>query len=450
MSATLSTAASPSEPGSRLGFFAALFGACFALSLARDPAALTLPVLMVEDARFLFGFYYQHRDPASIFRFYFGYVSLVPNLVGYLAFFLPTPFVPHLFVLFPLLASSAAFSCFFASGFRSLVPSDAARFAICLVLAAAPLGDALLIGNTMYSIWSLLLLLSLCSLLPLRAGASVGAGWLVLRGFVMSLMACSHPAAILLLPIWLASALRERSRRAFFFYGGLIAVMLAYFVWGVRPGELAMPNPIDALAATAVLVAERVAGVALLGVEGGRVASRSALGVALLWTSLVALALLLWGWLSGLQKRTAQQSFQLIAVAYLIVALTGLAWLTREAGSHEIGDRLRYFWLQRELYLVLFFSAATAFSCARSSGWLSARGSRAVVVLLLVGWLGCLNYFDNWRYQVRRTAGYQVESFIADVVRQEAIHGDRSQISARLDRGPFSIALGDEARRKSR
>ena len=196
------------------------------------------------------------------------------------------------------------------------------------------------------------------------------------------------------------------------------------------------------------LVAERVAGVTLLGLAGARAASRSVVGVVLLWSAFVPFLLLQWGWVSAPRRPSAQQSFQVIALIYLIVALTGMVWLTREAGSHEIGERLRYFWVQRQLYLVLFLS--TAVLCGGPRGWLDGAKARAAVAIVLLAWLSSLNHFDNWRYQVRRSAGYQVESFIAEIARQESNHGDRSRVRARLDRGPFSITLGDEPRRRTR
>src|SRR5215510_4480799 len=54
------------------------------LNFARGPGALLEPSLAFEDGRDIFAFYYNQRDPASVLRFYVGYISLVPNLIGYL------------------------------------------------------------------------------------------------------------------------------------------------------------------------------------------------------------------------------------------------------------------------------------------------------------------------------------------------------------------------------
>jgi len=427
--------ADSARPSARWAIFA-VFAGCFAISLAREPGALLHPVLEVEDASHLFGFYYLQRDPSTLLRFYFGRISLVPNLVGYLAFFLPTAVVPYVFALFPLLISSATFACFSATRFRSLVSSDVARASICLVLVAAPMGNALLIGNTMFSMWSLLLLLALLSLPPLSGGRAA----LVLRGAAMSLMACSHPASVVLLPLWIASAIRERSRQALVFYAVLVTVTLGYLSWGVRPGALAMPDLFEALGATALLVVERVAGVALAGVQWAKLASRSGLGTGLLWSSSILPILLLVGVASAPRKPTRDQVFQLLALVYLIVAFTATVWFAREAGRDEIGRRLQYFWIQRELFILLVLSSA--FLCAQLRDRLFSPKRLALISLLLAGWLGHLNYWDSWRYEVRRTAGYQVEKFIADIVAQEKRLGDRSQVRSRLDRGVFSITFG--------
>lgn len=403
---------------------------------------MAYPVLEVEDARDLFGFYYEHRDPSALLRFYRGRLSLVPNLVGYLAFFLPTAVVPYVFVVIPLLISSAAFACFSAAGFRALVSSDLTRAAICLVLAAAPMGNALLIGNTMYSMWGLFLLLALLSVVPLPVGKAA----LALRGTVMSLMVCSHPASVVLLPLWIASAWRDRSKQALVFYAALVAVTLAYLTWGVRSDVLAQPNPFETLRATVSLVVERVAAVALVGAQWAKIASRDSLGTVLLWGSIVPPILVLFGVAAAPHKPTRDQVFQLLAIAYLIVSVTAIVWFTRDAGEDEIGKRVQYFWIQRELFILLVLSGA--FLAAQLREKLLSSGRIALSALLIVGWLGYLNYFDGWRYDVRRTSGYQVQKFIADVVAQEKRFGDRSRVRSRLNRGVFSIKLGERDRSK--
>lgn len=77
-----------------------------AITFLRDPYNYRLPRLPHEDGRDIFGFYYNHREPASILRFYSGYIALGPNLVGYLAILLPITWVPFALALFPLLVSS--------------------------------------------------------------------------------------------------------------------------------------------------------------------------------------------------------------------------------------------------------------------------------------------------------------------------------------------------------
>ena len=91
-----------SESGSTLGSLGRRSGwlgglgvlaAVAAVHFFREPASYLLPPLSYEDGRDFFAFFYNHREPAAILRFYAGYVSLIPNLVGYLVLALPTLWV---------------------------------------------------------------------------------------------------------------------------------------------------------------------------------------------------------------------------------------------------------------------------------------------------------------------------------------------------------------------
>ena len=53
------------------------------LLFLKNPYMLLWPPLHAEDGTQMLAYYYCPRDPGSILRFYNGYVSLVPNAIGY-------------------------------------------------------------------------------------------------------------------------------------------------------------------------------------------------------------------------------------------------------------------------------------------------------------------------------------------------------------------------------
>ena len=155
-----------------------------------------MPRLPYEDGRDIFGYFYNHRHPGSILRFYNGYVALGPNLVGFLALRLPVTWVPYVLALFPLLLSSLTFALLGCPQYRAWIANDALRILAAISLALIPVSNYHFIATTAYSIWILLFLLILLSLAPPPRTPLRALG----RGPVMAILICSIPVSIALLP----------------------------------------------------------------------------------------------------------------------------------------------------------------------------------------------------------------------------------------------------------
>lgn len=429
--------------------FAGLLLTVAAVSFFRDPTSYLLPPLAYEDGRDMFAFFYNHREPGAVLRFYNGYISLVPNLVGYGAMGLPTPWVPKALALVPLLFASLAFCWLYLPVYRRLIPHDGARLAVCLALALAPVANSFFIANTTYSIWSLLLLLVWLSLAPPPERPAAAAG----RFAVMAALIWSHPLSLALVPVWLATAAwcarggggrarrpeRVPARVPVLFYGGLTAAAVLYQIFGVEPRGLSPPGPASILYRTAVFTLERVVFATGFGDAATAFLRRS--GGAALIPATAALLLLAAGALTWRYRRrlSSHQRFALAVLVYLSLAFTALYVVGRSPTLDILGAgrAFRYFWVQRLLGVATLGIAAAAWirGLRRRPG----PGTAAGLLALAVVYVSILNFNNNGSYTTRARAGRAVADFTAEVARQEAT-GDGS-VDARLERGMWSLEL---------
>ncbi|HVX12355.1 MAG TPA: hypothetical protein VHC22_14325 [Pirellulales bacterium] len=229
-----------------------VFAGVTLILFAKAPHLYLRPPLAYEDGRDLFSFYFEHREPESILRSYNGYVSLVPNLAGYCAAWMPLRFLPRTYSFCALFFNSLALGLFCTNRFRPIVPSDAARAAVCLFLAIMPLGDYAVLTTAMYSLWPLLLTLLLMLLVPFGGNGALRVGIVV----GLSLCVCSHPLSIVAMPVlvfncWRHSAWRERSMNI-----ALLGVTAVYLAFGTSPR--ASPDWPASLRSTGAIALERV------------------------------------------------------------------------------------------------------------------------------------------------------------------------------------------------
>lgn len=421
----------------------------------RDPASYLLPPLSYEDGRDYFAFYYNHREPGAVFRFYAGYLSLIPNLIGYLALELPVRWVPRALAWIPWILITLA--C--AGPYWMLRPwmrSRTWRFGLVLTLALLPVGNRLFISSTAYSIWSLLLILVWASL------ARLPTSWrgALLRLGPMAALIASHPLSIALVPIYGLQAWNGwRGRRMPAYPLALAVVAVLYALLGVERGESPMPGPLAAAGRTGVLVLERVVFATVFGDTTVHALRRAE---ATVWiylgavTVLAAVALLIVRW----RRRLGAEGLWLAAtLAWSILAFTGLYVLGRspELQILQAGAAFRYFWIQRLLFAaglaILAYAGlaherrseasgeATGQTTGQATGR-SMRGARTVLLWLLFVALATLNFRNQDPYRCPRRQGHRMAAFAAEVARQEAT----GRVDATLPRrGPWSIVVGSRA-----
>ena len=421
--------------------FVALFVASIAITYARDPDLYRLPAAAYEDGREMFAFYYNHPEPSSILRSYNGYVSLVPNLAGYLAARLPTVWIPHALALFPLAVAALAFSLLALEENRPLIASDGLRAVGCLVLALAPLGKRMFVSSTMYSLWNLLFILVLISLWepPRSRLGAVG------RALLLTALIWSNPLSVALLPVYglLLAAHWKDGSLARLYYSVLAAVTVLYQLVAV---EHLRDKAVDLIAAsrvTVIFVLERVVFNTLFSDRLSRVLRRQEAVERISWAAIAVVALLVAVLVAVLvlyrRRLSSRPGLGLTVLAYSIVAFTALYVVGRSADLEILARHAghRYFWVQRLCFLVLLLVVVDLVLAAKP-GRLG-RAALTVMSLAVVYQLVWLNRVDNAKYRGRPGAGAKMRAFTAGVAAQEA-RGDGS-VEARYARGVWSFEL---------
>ena len=205
----------------------ALSAAIVGIIFLRAPEMVLAPALLFDEGAKVFSHYYEHRGAIEILRFKSGYLPLIGNLIGYIAVRFPTRAIPYAFVGSAVLIATFAYSLFFLRAFRTWLPSDLERAFICILFALAPISDCLLVTMSDYSTWNLLAALILLTLCPPPAQR----GWRYLHTFACNLLVWSHPLTILIAPVVLWYAFKDKQHRTF--YHVLLFNLVVHQVFGV-------------------------------------------------------------------------------------------------------------------------------------------------------------------------------------------------------------------------
>lgn len=155
-----------------------------------------------EDWWILFEGHLWGRDAGKIVSHYAGYVSLVPQLIGWSTAWLPAAGQVHALAFAALLIAALSLGWLASPRFAALLPDPRGRAFVALLLVLFPLGDAPLLCATMYAHWHLLWVVCLMTVAATPRTPQGRAGELLLA----ALCAWSHPLAVLCVPLFLARA----------------------------------------------------------------------------------------------------------------------------------------------------------------------------------------------------------------------------------------------------
>jgi hypothetical protein len=442
----------------RIARWGALALAIFLVILLRSPGVLLLPSLEAEDGTFVFQHFYVHRDAAEIFRTKSGYVPLVANAIAYASVRLPTRAIPYGLSWLPLLLTIATYTWLFGERYRAWLGSDGARATICLLFALAPIAQWHLLASTDYSIWNTLVLLFFLAATPWPSAR----GRQIAIWALTNLLVWSHPLTILVAPIFVYRAVRERSARLF--HALTLANLALHQAAGVEPGgvfagmtgiEIAV-RLWNAICWT-FLVAAATAFRTAFGPVASAWAESGHWWASALWASMLV----------GLAVVAARRSPRVRTVfgllAYAIFTVTFFSVMVRKpALVIPLNLAPRYVYVQSLAFLVLFVLLADHYLGARRTGDSSPGASTPwrsrVVMGAIVCWYVALNV--QMGYYIRAApeeaagrpylqaspeSGRDVRDFFAELARTEDRLGSRDGIYLVLDK-PYRWAITVDTR----
>jgi hypothetical protein len=345
-----------------------LFLAVLAIVVFRAPEAVLTPSLLWDEGSKVFAHFYENREPAQILRFKSGYLPLIGNLIGYAAVRLPTRIIPYAFVGSAVLITSVTYCLFFARAFRRWFPSDLDRALMCLVFALAPISSSQLVTMSDYSLWNLLAALILLTVWY----PSEKRGWRYLHGFVCNLLVWSHPLTIIIAPVVLWRAFKDKKNRTF--YQLLLFNLVVHQIFGVSgiitthglwdhstgiPIPVSFPTKVIDACAWTVQIVGATAFRTAFGSPFVELVVRERPALLIAWSAFLVIA-------SCLTARNVPRTRSLLAfLAYLILSLTFLSCLLRYEDVHNepiqfVIDSPRYIYLQSLCFLLLFGTLLTA------------------------------------------------------------------------------------------
>ena len=370
----------------------------------------------------MLAFYFNDRCLEGVLRVYSGYVSLLPNLVGYLAGALPLRLASQAMSAHTLVLAAAAHTLFAHHHFRPLIAEDRIRICICIVLILAPAGNFAIYSSTTYSIWHLLWILILLAAAPAPRQLL-----LRLLGFVIgALAAWSHPLSIVCLPLGIARLMAKAPTGERAYHGGIVVAILSYVAMGIEFGRAGEARPgIPDLSASMELLLQRVPFEALAGNHMRLILLTHGLG----WVATALGGLLTMGLFALILKMPPSCWSRLaFGVSYLVMALTILSIMARGEALLSGPWEQRYFCVQQ----LLFLSLVTVVAYTRCVA--------AVAVLLVTAVLQAQNgiYFHT-----NRQAGRSMLASLS-LAEERLSQSDRPVVLPR--KGGWDIRLIPQAR----
>ncbi len=401
-----------------------------------------LPVLGHEDGRDMLAFYFNDGSPWGILRYYGGYVSLVPNAIGWFATRLPLPLSPYVFTLASIIIATTGFHLLSRKGHAWLMPETSTRFIIVLTMAILSLGKGYMVNNLTYSQWNLFfLLIVLLTRWPLPLSIGGLSAWAV----SVVLCAASHPLSILVLPLCAVQfALNQhRSQRLFIVF--CTCAIVAYQALGVKHTADITPSFYSTLWALKVFLA-RVSFESVFGAHATTLLTTNAGAPYVYAFGVMVLCMTAFMVLSGPRpRRDASIAVSMLLLAFAIVAVSTLV---RFVGPGKNLIYLKHPHLQRYFYIPkLILSLLVLWQLVpRIQGAL--RRHHTIAKAALLG--GCCVYivsttWDNrFLYGGSQMDGRRVRDFLdsayGDLRRAE--QGKPYQSQHTLERnGPWDIVL---------
>jgi hypothetical protein len=357
------------------------------------------PTLPAEDGTFFFQIFYNEHELHSIFRFYSGYISILPHLLAYLLTFLPVVWIPSAFALASLCITAGASAMIYKLSVQMGRTPLFALYSVAIV-SALPLGDSWIVGTLAYQSWNFTLILFLAVLLPLPHKI----GWKILCIVLLHLAIWSHPLTVLIVLPLLYKISKEREERPHRIL--LCLSSMIYYLWGTQHAKFHSFNFLETLQIFFIRVsAESAIGPArrMDWAQAGATTALLILGIVL--TAILGRALAKqWARMEEKEKTTVA------ILGYYLLGSAAVAIVFR-VQSRDLGMEylsavwgVQYTYLSKILFVFLFLVAL------QSIVWKG--GARHWIHLTSIALLLAINASGKEVYQTREDNGRTVLKFV--------------------------------------
>ncbi len=412
----------------------------------RCKTALLYPSMPLEDGRELYTYFSENHSLSSLYRFYAGYVSLLPNMAGYAVVRMPPAWAPYFLAIHALFWCMAARMVFGLRRFRFLLPDDRVRILIGLYLCIYPIGNYAKTSVTMFQHFHMLWVLALLLIAPLpKSRPSIG-----VQAALQAIMVWSHPLAILLSPLAAWNLLRRRTKSSWLCNGVFLVAAASYALYGVQFQSNHERSWSALLRGAGQYFTERVFVEGFLGNPlRMHLASQEGHATAALLCVVLIMSFIALGF--GARKRLGRRGVGIAALGIVGVFLfTLIVVYARNLDTmpkyYDMIWGQRYFYIQHialmSLFLSLLYYAISGSSYPRSMA--------ALASVFLVGWAVYMNV-RNWDlFVVSPEPGKQVAAFMQRVEEMRSKPSEFPEDKLVLNRGRWSIQVPNPVPPESR
>ncbi len=371
----------------------------------RSYTAFRYPILLFEDGKIMLAFYMNNPDPAGVFRYYNGYISLLPNIVGYVSTLFPVTVYPYVMGIYSLLLSAFSFCLFSLKRFRFIIGDDNTRMAISLFLVSLSLGNFAKHSSATFSSWHLLWIYLMLSLAPLPQGAFLT----VMHGAFLFLAAWSHPLSLSALPLLFILVLVRKTikDRIFAFYQ--IILLLSYYFLGIQSNHIKIPHLFPTIGITIRYILRRVL---FESIAGKDIRFRLTIQNRPFIMDCIAILVILLAIILFLRIKKSMPVSARYSLLWFCIMIFGLTWMsvtTREfTEQSEMGSwSQRYFYLQQIMtILILAILAATSMQHFRS------KFLNLSIVTLMLGLVFFQNVTNRQYFRTSIEEGMAVRKYL--------------------------------------
>lgn len=364
-------------------------------------------------------YYFNNPHLSGIFRFYAGYISLIPNMIGLLATSLfPLYITPYIMIAFSLAFATTLLSLFSLRRYRFIMPSDKARMLVCLLLAFIPRGNYAVITSLTFSMWHIFMIALAIIIAPFPKSNRARVGQCIF----LALSICSHPSSFLFIPICLVLLFIRPSLPDRIVNSGIILMAVLYGILGIETAKVLPIIDSETFLFTFKFIMHRVIFESVLGgyLRSGLQHANQSLVI-----NIFALWIVNGLWIVILlsneaRKSSLQEQLSLFGlICYVIFLMTFIA----VAGRSMTDERYllsawehRYYYTQQSLFVFIIL-----LHIFRLINWKMLSNSLKIAILILIcSYFSYLNIYNTIFFTTSKEEGIMTIGFLQSVSRRIA------------------------------